>query len=135
MGHGQCGAVGGPYPHEGPPDDLRTGDAGTEGRSDTGIGLGPVGRRELHPRGLPVVRVLAGQGDGPVLGQRIVVAPVATSSGLLVTSALTWQVEERETYDRDQEVAGECVVSDVVALDAAVGGLCEGCRAERMAGT
>ena len=52
----------------------------------------------------------------------MVVAPVATSSGLLVTSALTWQVEERETYDRDQEVAGECVVSDVVAPDAAVGG-------------
>jgi hypothetical protein len=47
--------------------------------------------------------------------------PVTTSSGLLVTSALTWQVEERETYDRDQEVAGERVVVDVVAPDAAVG--------------
>ena len=56
-----------------------------------------------------------------MLGQRVVVAPVTTSSGLLVTSALIWQVEERETYDRDQEVAGERVVVDVVAPNAAVG--------------
>ena len=69
-----------------------------------------------------------------MLGQRMVVSPVATSSGLLVTSALTWQVEERETYDRDQEVAGERV-SRTSLLRTPRWGLCEGCRAERMAGT